>query len=188
MTITVEKPEIITLLYRQEKTDADYGSCMWARFYFDTKNYTLSIESDCGNYSHGWLPTQEHESFLHLCARFDAEYLLYKISEKTVVKSDATWKAVKDLLEEIVEYSDLEDELDEYAWNDIESACYHCRNQREVYDSIMDTLNYTRVKEKVEFEDLWGAIEMDYPANAKKIFSVFTQHIQPFIKSMEVQP
>lgn len=185
MTITVEKPEIITLLYRQEKTDADYGSCMWARFYFDTKNYTLSIESDCGNYSHGWMPTPEHESFLHLCARFDAEYLLYKISEKTVANSDTTWKAVKELLEEIVEHSDLEDELDEYDWKDIESACYQYRDQRDIYDSIMDTLNYTRVKEKIEFEDLWGAIEMDYPANAKNIFSVFTQCIQPFLKTME---
>lgn len=186
MTITIEKPEIIALLYRQEKTDADYGSCLWARFYFDTKNYTLSIESDCGNYSHGWTPTPEHESFLKLCARFDEEYLLYKISDKTVVNAEETWKAVKELLKEVVECSVLEDDLDEYTWNEIESACYHNRSQRDAYDAIMDALTYSCVKDRVEFEDLIGAIEMDYPTNAKKIVSVFVQCIQPFIKTMEV--
>lgn len=66
MTVTIEKPEIITLLYHQEKADEDYGSCLWARFYLDTKNYTMSIESDCGKYSYGWYPTPDSESFLHL--------------------------------------------------------------------------------------------------------------------------
>ena len=95
MTITVEKPEIITLMYRQEKTDADYGSCLWARFQFDLKNYTLHIEGDCGNYTHGWVPTPEHESFLHLCGRFDYEYLLYKMSNKTVIDSEKLGKRSK---------------------------------------------------------------------------------------------
>lgn len=184
MTITIEKPEIITILYRQEKTDADYGSCLWARFYFDTKNYTLQIESDCGNYIYGWTPTPDHESFMHLCARFDYDYLIYKLSDRTVIDSQSTWKAVKELVEETIEYS-LLDNLDEYDWQQLESACYHCRDERDVLDGILDSLKYTDLSGKIETEDLWGAIEKDYPANAKKIVSVFINYIKPFIKTME---
>lgn len=184
MTITVEKPETICLLYRQEKTDKDYGSCLWARFYFDLKNYNLHIESDCGNYTYGWVPTPEHETFLQLCSRFDSEYLLYKLSDRSVIDSEATWKAVKELVEETIEYS-LFDNIDEYDWQQLESACYHCHDQRDVVDGIFDAIKYTELSGKIETEDVWGAIETDYPANAKKIVSVFINCIQPFIKTME---
>ena len=99
MTVTVEKPKIITLLYRQEKSDSDYGSCLWARFYLDTQNYTMSIESDCGNYSYGWYPTPDSESFLHLLCRMDGGYLRDKLAERTIVDGDATWNALKDMIE-----------------------------------------------------------------------------------------
>jgi len=82
MTVTVEKPKIVMLMYRQERSDEDYGSCLWARFNFDLKHYSMSIESDCGNYSYGWTPTPDAESFLQLCARFNWEYFLDKISFK----------------------------------------------------------------------------------------------------------
>ena len=85
MKVTIEKPEIITLLFKQEKSDEDYGSCLWARFYIDIKNYTLSIESDCGNYVYGWVPTPNSESFLHLLSRLNEDYLLSKISDATVI-------------------------------------------------------------------------------------------------------
>lgn len=185
MKITVEKPETIVILYRQEKSDEDYGSCLWARFYFDTKNYVLHIESDCGNYTYGWVPTPDHETFLQLCCRFDSEYLLYKLSDRTVIDSDATWKAVKELVEETLQYSLFDSKLDENDWQELESACYHCRDQRDVIDCIFDAIKYTELSRKIETEDLCGAIEMDYPANAKKIVSVFINCIQPFIKTME---
>lgn len=184
MTVTIEKPEIITLMYRQEKTDKDYGSCLWARFYFDLKNYTLSIESDCGNYSYGWIPTPDHETFMHLCARFDEGYLLYKLSDQTVIDSETTYKALKEVVEEIIEFEEL-DNLDEYEWEQIESACYHFNNERDVFDSIISALDNTELWEKYETEYIWGAIEKDYPANAKKIVSVFINCIQPFIRTME---
>ena len=31
MNIAVEKPEIVTISYRQEQGDKDYGSCLWGR-------------------------------------------------------------------------------------------------------------------------------------------------------------
>lgn len=184
MTITVEKPKIITILYRQEKTDEDYGSCLWARFNFDLEHYSLYIESDCGNYSYGWTPTPDHESFMHLCGRFDDEYLLYKMSDRTIVNSESTWKAVKELVEEIIEDLSLEN-LDEYEWEQLESACYHNSSQCEAADSIYAVLDDTELRGKYEREDFWYAIETDYPANAKKIVSVFVDYIKPFIKGMK---
>ena len=121
MKVTVEKPQIITLLYRQEKSDSDYGSCLWARFYLDTQNYTMSIESDCGNYSYGWCPTPKSESFLHLLCRIHSEYLLDKIAQRTVVNGEATWEEVKGLLEEVAEHEDIE--LDDVLWEELNGAC-----------------------------------------------------------------
>ena len=109
------------------------------------------------------------------------------LSGRSVIDSEATWKAVKELVEETIEDS-LFDNLDEYDWQQLESACYHCRDQRDVMDGIFDALKYTELSGKIETEDLWGAIEMDYPANAKKIVSVFINCIQPFIKTMEDKP
>lgn len=183
MTITVEKPEIITLLYRQEKTDADYGSCLWARFQFDLKNYTLHIEGDCGNYSYGWYPTPDTESFMKLCARFDCYYLLDKISSRSIIDSEKTWKAVKELVEQLLDDL-LLDNLDEYDWEQLESACYHCNDERDVFDGVVEVLKDTELRGRYEAEDIWCSIEKGYPANAKKIVSVFTNCIQPFIKDM----
>ena len=184
MTITIEKPETLCLMYRQEKTDEDYGSCMWARFYFDLKNYTLHIESDCGNYTYGWYPTPDTESFMKLCARFDYYYLLDKMSSRSIIDSEKTWKAVKELVEQLIDDFSL-DNLDEYEWEQLESACYHAYDERDVFDSITEVLNHTELRGKYETEDFWYAIEKDYPANSKKIFSVFIDCIQPFIKAMK---
>lgn len=185
MTVTVEKPEIVTLLYKQEKTDEDYGSCLWARFYFDLKNYTLQIESDCGNYIHGWTPTPKSESFLELCARFDYEYLLYKISNPTIIDGKETWKQVKEFVTDMIEYEILEDDLDKFDWEQLEVACYHHNDERDCFDAICSALDDTELRGKYETECIWSSIVKTYPANAKKIVSVFVNCIQPFIKTME---
>jgi hypothetical protein len=179
MTVTVEKPEIITLLYRQEKTDSDYGSCLWARFYLDLKNYTMSIESDCGNYSHGWYPTPDTETFLHLLCRMDSDYLLCKLAERTVVNGDKTWKALKSLIQ--CEGEDLEDGV----WLDIESACYHQRTADDVYRDVDAALKYTPLENEIEICSIYECVEMDYHRNAKKIVSVFLSDIVPVLKGME---
>lgn len=96
--VKIEKPEIITISYRQERSDKDYGSCLWARFNFDIKHYHLSIESDCGTYGNGWVPTPDHETFLQLCSRFDNGYLLDKLDNRSVVDGRATHKALMEFL------------------------------------------------------------------------------------------
>lgn len=182
MTVTVEKPEIIALLYRQEKTDPDYGSCLWARFYLDTKNYTMSIESDCGNFSRGWVPTPDSETFLHLCARFNWEYLLGKISSQTVIDGEATFQKVKELMEQ------LDDEvfasIDEEGMEEIENACYGHIDETAAYMAICDILGENGFSEYDSY-DVACCIEKDFPAGAKTIARIYRDYIQPEVRKLE---
>lgn len=185
MTVTIEKPEVITLFFKQEKGDEDYGSCLWARFYIDTKNYTLSIESDCGNYVYGWTPTPNSESFLHLLGRMDAEYLRYKISDTTVIDGDATATKMLELIKEIADMECVK--LDEWDLQQISDACHHNNDERDLVDAVLDAVIPTAVRKALERDtyNLYSAVTKDYPANAKKISEVFQNCIRPYIKSME---
>lgn len=182
MKVTIEKPEIISLLYRQERSDADYGSCLWARFYLDVKNYTMSIESDCGNYSYGWVPTPDAESFLQLLCRMDSDYLLCKLADRTVVNGDETWKAMKSMVEEAADYDGIE--LGDCVWQDLEAACYHQRNADDVCRSVADALKYTQLEDLFTACTIYECVEMDYPCNAKKIVSVFLSCIVPVLREL----
>ena len=185
MIVTIEETRIISLMYRQERTDADYGSCLWARFYFDLKNYTLSIESDCGNYVYGWVPTPEAETFLHLCSRFDEGYLLEKIAKRTVVNGDETWEELKDFLEYAVGDADEEVRITEL--KEIHDACYHHRTDVEAHEAILAAIKETSFSDEIGDYEIWQSIVMDYSADAKKIVSVFHDHIQPVIKKLDVE-
>lgn len=183
MTITVEKPKIIALLYRQEKTDEDYGSCLWARFYLDTQNYTMNIESDCGKYSYGWCPTPNSESFLHLLCRMDSDYLLYKLAERTTIDGDATWIVLEDLVKNIAECEEVE--LDDYVWQNLKDVCYHSYDVHDFHSGVTNALRYTVLDDKIGDFEIYECIQMDYDCSAKKIVSVFASCIQPFIKTIK---
>lgn len=182
MYIVIEKPEIVTISYRQTKEDKDYGSCLWARFNFDLKHYSLTIESDCGNFSHGWVPTPDSESFLHLCARFNWEYLLGKISSQTVIDGEATFQKVKELLEQLDE--DVFASIDEETMEEIESACTGHREDTAAYMAICDILGENGFSEYDSY-DVACCIEKDYPAGAKTIARIYRDYIQPEVRKLE---
>jgi len=187
MKVTVEKPEVITLLFKQEKSDPDYGSCLWARFYIDTKNYTLSIESDCGNYVYGWTPTPNSESFLHLLARMDMDYLLRKISSESVIDGKATAAEILELVKETAVTELVA--LDEWDLQQISDACYHHNDERDLVDAVLDAVIPTAVRKALERDsyNLYGAVVKDFPAGAKKIAEVFRNCIRPTIKKLEAE-
>lgn len=93
-----KQPNIITIEYRQEQGDPDYGSCLWANFNFDLERYDLTIMSDCGNYAYSWVATPNSESFMHLMSRVDQGYLLDKIAARCQVNYDETLANVKALI------------------------------------------------------------------------------------------
>ena len=184
MNVAIEKPEIISLLYTQEKSDPDYGSCLWARFYLDLNNYTMAIESDCGNYTYGWVRTPNSESFLQLLSRMDPDYLLDKISSETVIDGNATAENFKEFIEECAESEFIE--LSDCEWERIHDACYHHDTVRDVVEAVMDEITSTELKQALEYDSyyLWSNVAMDYPASAKKIAAVFGNCIKPKIKEI----
>lgn len=185
--VEIEKPEIITVSYHQRKGDPDYGSCLWARFNFDTKRYHLSIESDCGSFSYGWYPTPDTETFLQLCARFEAGYLLDKIASRTVVDVDATYKAVLEFLEDYDEYA--YECLTKAELSALKDACgSNSGNDFAVMRAILDVLDDdTGFSGSCSEYDIACRIEMDYPRYAKKITQIYQEHIKPVVQKMVME-
>lgn len=179
-TVEILKPSIVTFAYKQLKDDEDYGTCLWARFNLDLVNYSMTIESDCGDYSYNWCPTPETESFLHLCCRFDEGYLLEKLSNQNVINSEKTWKAI---LEHIKEYKA---DISSDALDSLKAVCFqYTLGFSELYITLEHTIKELGLSELFDFETLEYCIETDYPTNAKTIVSVFLKHIVPKIKEYE---
>lgn len=180
--VEIEKPEIVTVPYRQTKGDKDYGSCLWARFNFDTKNYHLSVESDCGSFACGWYPTPGIETFLHLCSRFERSYLLDKISTRSVVNGEATHRSLIAWMEDYDVYG--YECLSEIQREEIENACHSNRNDYAVLRAIMDALADTDFEGSCSEYDIACCVEMDYPSGAKKIAEIFVEHIRPVVEKL----
>lgn len=178
MKINEVQPTIRQFEYMQEKVDVDYGSCLWAIFNIDTKNYTLSIESDCGNYSYGWVPTPNSESFVHLMSRVDEEYLLKKLADRTEFDYEASKSQTIDNITSM--YEDEPETLN----NILEEVEY----EEAVSDMKYSAHDFYHEMDKIltdygcmdRFETI--ICEMDYTANAKKIANVFCTVLQPFLK------
>lgn len=178
-TVDIKSTRIITLEFRQEKGDDDYGSCMWARFLFDLDNYDLHINSDCGNYAYGWCPTPDKESFLKLMSRINESYLLEKISSRSVVDSDSTWENIKEYINDV-----LDGEAPDFELDDVKNCCHH-RTVDEVYNALCDELKYTNAdNENAEDYAIFECIDTTFPNGAMKIVSVFKNSIQPKIKEL----
>lgn len=177
--VEIKNPEIITFEFYQEKGDKDYGTCLWARFHFDTVNYNLNIQSDCGTYGYEWIPTPNKQPFLKLMEKIDKYYLLGKISEMTVTDGDATWENVKEYIKDV-----LDGEEPDFDLGDVENACYYSPFN-ETYEAIIDSLENTNAtNDNSDGYALFECIETDYPASAKKIVEVFENFIQPKIKEL----
>ena len=181
-TVKVETPEIITISFHQDRGDKDYGSCLWARFNFDIRNYHLSIESDCGSYGNGWCPTPKTETFLHLCSRFDKSYLLDKIDNRSVVDGNVTYK---DLMACLEDYDSFAFEaLSKESREELEHACLTSRTADEAMREIQDILDDTSFSSYISAYDIACCIEMTYPRGAKKIVEIFQDYIQPEVKRL----
>lgn len=177
--VNVIEPRFLTFEFSQEKSDEDYGTCMWARFHLDLVNYSMFIESDCGNYGYGWCPTPETESFLELCSRFSEGYLIEKLSSKTILDNGATWENLKEHIGEIMEYFSDEEDWD---MDELKCACYSEYDERSVYEAIRNEIKHTNLRDYIDDYDIGCCIELDYPAGAKKIEQVYFTHIVPAIR------
>lgn len=177
--VEIENPKVITFSFRQEKGDPDYGTCLWARFHFDTQAYTMFVESDCGSYSYGWVPTPNSETFLHLMARCEGEYILGKIASQSELGREAIHRNIVDKL--TAEFS--EDDLSDTEWEAIRHCCM-VNDPADIIEGVYDILDCTVAEAPRDEYGFWEDIEYDYPASAKKIAEIFEKHIRPAIQEM----
>lgn len=177
--ITETKPNIRQWQFKQEKSDSDYGTCLWATFTLDCGNYTLMIDSDCGDYTYSWTPTPNIESFVHLMSRINGDYLLNKISSQSLFNYI---QSVAETCSNLIEYCELEkgedadfdkliediNDLDDYKTS---PALFYRECER-----LIDDYDYYGI-------DTFGIISTvhDYPAVAKRIVKIFTEHLQPLL-------
>ena len=177
--ITSQKTNMVTFKYHQEKSDQDYGSCLWADFHFDLDEYHLFIASDCGDYSYGWTPTPATEPFLHLMARIDAEYLLGKISSRSKIDEEQTFKNLKELAADLLDGEEADFDMEE-----LESVCHCYSDVSGLCSAVYEVWEDSQISEYLECEDVYGSIETRYPYDAVKIVEVFKNHVQPVIREL----
>ncbi len=180
MKIETQKTNIVRIAYHQEKGDPGYGSCLWAYFDFDLDKYMLNIQSDAGNASYRWCATPESESFLHLMARIDDDYLINKLFEETVVDIEATKRELREYLES----SDMDEGEIEDAMDDFDNTLYSYDIERNIsmaYRVVEDWNN----DNDLDIDMAYDLVQTDYTAGEKRIVQIFKDHVQPIISMIE---
>lgn len=176
MKVETINPRMLVLEYRQEKDDEEYGSCLWARFYFNLDNGELLIMSDCGNYGYRW-GSQGNESFLKLMARVGSGYLKEKLCGRPKVFD---YKATK---EHFYEYADVPEDrakLDEI-FEEIESE--YEPESGETFLRMFDELNVNDHNHAI-FCDTWEYLVYVYTPQQNRICEIFRDYLQPKIKEI----
>lgn len=159
------QPNIRCIEYKQDSSDNDYGSCMYARFYLNLDRFELSIISDCGNYGYKWVETKE--DFPHLLARMDAGYLIDKIyGHEDIFDFEKSKQAFLELAGD-----------DDPKYAEFFDGVFEPENERDFIDLIQGEW-----PDEFDDYDLWNCVEYAYPGYILKIGEVFEQHIKPYIQ------
>ena len=171
-------PEILVLEYRQDKDNKDYGSCLWADFYFNLDSYDLAILSDVGNYGYAYWSATSSESFLELMARISKSYLLEKLCGE---QKDFDYEATKERFYEYYgEESEDRAKLDEI-FEEIE--CEFEPTSGDAFLKMFDDLNVDNHNHAI-FCDTFEMPVYDYTPWQKRICTIFRDYIQPEIRRL----
>lgn len=97
MKVNVVRPKVEKYRIRFEKDDPGYAACMWADILIDYDAFSITAQTDCGDYSYRW-PVMRDRSFREFCLSIleNEEYLLDKFSEKTVFALDESKRLLAD--------------------------------------------------------------------------------------------
>lgn len=138
-----------------------------AVFLLDTRNYTLSIESDWGEYCYRWYPSQT-ETFKDLMLRVGGMYLQQKFSDRTEID----WKkTVRKATEYFFKYGKCKSaEKRKEFLNEIKNVDH---NEIRFYDFVC---SYA--------PDLWEGyfFVKDYPIKVKVIVLIFELYLKSELK------
>lgn len=175
MTVNEKEYKIICLEYRQERDDDFYGSCLYARFYFNLDKYELTIISDCGNYGYKWVETPDTESFLELMARCSGGYILDKIyGSPDIFDYDATIEHIREYIED-----DDTETLEEFERIKTDIECEYIPETGQDFVRMFDDENYNGT-----FCDTFELPVYVYPSDVKRICKIFEENIKPKIKEI----
>ena len=180
MTVNEIPVNIRCIEYRQTKEDVDYGSCLYARFYFNLDKYELSIVSDVGNYSYKWCETPDTESFLELMARISSDYLLGKLCG---APKDFDYEATKD---HMYDYWGEEEHAKEILDKIFEELEYEdgAQESSDIFLMKFDEYNYDTNPCPAYFSDVWEMVQYSYTPWQERICKIFVDVIQPKIREI----
>lgn len=167
MKVTVIKPNVTEYRIRTEPGDAIHTRCMWANILFNHDTYSISAQTDCGDYSYRW-PVTKDESFHDLClhALRDEEYLLAKFSSRTIFSLEETKRL-------FLESNDLL--VPECPGDPIVKAIREidASTEKEWIEQVRD----------LHFDDTpWDYIVKEYPAQAHTFVYLLSKVILPMMK------
>lgn len=153
--------------------------------------FLTSISNDMSCPLHPTVGTTPTVGFLRTRARalctswqLDSGYLLDKLASPCVINEEATFEAVKELMEALgVDFSETDRWGDPvFDMDEIKDSCYQS-NERDVHDALERKFEGTSM-ETCDDYDLWSCIQKDFTTNAKKIVQVFMEYIQPVCKKI----
>lgn len=188
MKIEALKPNIVRIAIHQEKDDPNYGSCLWGYYDFDIDRYMLNIQSDCGEAAYRWCETPDSESFLHLMARIDDDYLMNKLFKAEQVDVSATVDEVREWLcigeDEDYRDDDLtpwEREKREEALEELEGLL---EDVSESYGAVARALEDWNNDHDFDLDCIYERVVTDFTAWQKRIVEIFRDYVQPKIREI----
>ncbi len=188
MKIEALKPSIVRIAIHQEQDDPNYGSCLWGYYDFDLDRYMLNIQSDCGNAAYRWCETPDSESFLHLMARIDDDYLIHKLFEAEEVNVSATVSEVRDRLG-IGEDEDYQDEsLTDEERKEREEALEELEGLLVDVSARCGAAEMTLVQwdddHDFDIDCIYECVMTDFTAWQKRIVEIFRDYVHPKIREI----
>ncbi len=172
MQVEIKKPNTIVFNITLDRTDKWYKNCLWARLTFDLENWSMTAQSDCGDYSYSWYPETSGRTFLQLMAKIDKGYLLRKISSQSIFDMEATKKKVCRWVRDDEDLSSEEKNRIISEINEIK-VCLDCQEFLAELEWIDGMDN---------FSDLYECVVEDYPTSAKNFAEIFEGIVQPEIR------
>lgn len=186
MKIEALRPNIVRIAIHQEQGDSHYGSCLWGYYDFDLDRYMLNIQSDCGDAAYRWCETPDSESFLHLMARINDDYLMNKLFKAEEVDVSATVAEVREHLgigEDWQDDSltDEEREEREEALTELEGLLEDVSGSYGAVQKALEDWNYDH-----DFcvDCIYEDVATDYTAWQKRIVEIFRDYVQPKIREI----